>query len=176
MAATFIVEDGSVIANANALVSLADANQIDENFSSSAAWVAATDEVKQNAIREATRYLNFFFIWLGYKVDADQTCQWPRFEMEDEDGNAISEVIVPQAVKEACTYLAIKVIDGDTLLEDFDNESKIKKMKDVLGPITEEREFIQGEKPGKTYQLVDKLLAPFIRKKGYYSPAEVVRG
>ena len=129
MAATFTVEDGTGLSAANSLVSVTDADQINENFTSSASWVAATQATKENALREATRYANYHWDWDGYKVDPDQGCQWPRFEMTDEDGNAIASDIVPLRVEEAVTYLAVKAIEGDTLLPDFTNESKVKKTK-----------------------------------------------
>lgn len=162
MTAQFVVEDGSVVTGANALVSVADADQIMENYGNSIDWSGSPDDEKEAAIRQATRCLNISYVWHGYKVDEDQTCQWPRYEMLDEDGYDIDADVVPEKVKEACTYLALKVIEGDTLLEDFDNEAKVKKTKDVVGPLTEEREYVVGESPEKTYQTVEKLLSPFI--------------
>lgn len=163
MAATFTVEDGTGLAAANSLISVADADQIDENFTSSATWVAATQAVKENALREATRYMNYHYDWAGYKVDPDQGCQWPRYETYDEDENAIDSDIVPQRVKEAITYLAVKVVnDGDTLLPDFTNESKVKKTKEVVGPLTDEKEYVTGEDPDKTYTVADQLVEPFV--------------
>lgn len=175
MAAQFIVEDGSVVTNANSLVSIVDADQINLDFENDADWIAAAQAVKERALRLATRFLNINYIWAGYKVDEDQTTQWPREEMYDEDGNLIDNDIVHQLVKEACTYLAIKVIDGDTLLEDLENESKVKKTKDVVGPITEEREYIVGENPGKTYPVTEKLISPFIINGGSYSAVDLER-
>lgn len=162
MAATFIVETGAVVTGANALVSLVDALQIIENYGASTDWTGASDAEREMAIREATRYLNFHYTWDGCKVDEDQTCQWPRYAMTDEDGYDIDADIVHEQVKEACTYLALKYIQGDTLIPDFDDEAKVKKMKDVIGPITEEREYVVGESPEKTYTVVEKLLDPFI--------------
>lgn len=163
MAATFTVETGSALAAANSLVSVADADQIDENFTSSSAWVAATDEEKQNALREATRYLNYYYQWAGWKVDEDQGCKWPRYQIYDEDGNAVDSDIVPQRVKEATTYLAVKIVaDGDTLLPDFTNISQIKKSKEVVGPLTDEKEYVTGESPNKTYTVADQLVAPYL--------------
>lgn len=162
MAASFVVENGTGLSAANSLVSVADADQIDENFTSSATWVAATDEVKQNALREATRYLNYQYEWDGYKVDPDQGCQWPRYETYDEDENAIDSDVIPQRVKEACVYLAVRVVaDGENLLPDFTNESKVKKTKEVIGPLTDEKEYVTGENPDKTYTVADLLVSPF---------------
>ena len=72
MAAEFTVEDGTGLSAANSLISVADADQIDENFTSSATWVAAANGDKENALREATRYANYHWDWDGYKVDPDQ--------------------------------------------------------------------------------------------------------
>lgn len=165
MAATFVIETGAVVTDANALVSVLQANQIIENYGASTDWPGSSDSEileKEMAIREATRFLNIGYVWDGYKVDADQTCQFPRYELYDEDGYAIEADIVPEKVKEACTYLALKYIEGDTLLPDFVNDSKVKKTKDVVGPLTEEREYVVGESPEKTYSIVEKLISPFI--------------
>lgn len=162
MAAQFIVEDGSVVTNANALISIDDADQIMENYGNSTDWSGASQDEKEYSIREATRFLDINYTWDGYKVDADQTTQWPRDSVYDEDGNLIDNDIVHQLVKEACTYLALQVIKGDVLIEDFENKSKVKKTKDVIGPLTEEREYVVGESPEKTYSIVEKLLSPFI--------------
>jgi len=172
----FEVEDGTGKSDANALISVDDADQIMENYSSSTDWSGVEDvegeseeekaarqlAAKENAIREATRYLNLHYVWDGYKILYTQACQWPRYEMYDEDGWVVASNIVPERVKEACAYLALKVIASDILLEDFDNESRVKKTKDVVGPLTEEREYVDGgESPEKTYQVVDRLIAPF---------------
>jgi len=167
MATTFVVEDGTGKSTANALISVVEADQIVENYGNSTVWSNSTTPVKENAIRQATRYLNYHYTWDGYRTVITQACQWPRQEMYDEDLNAIDNDIIPERVKEACAYLALKVVDGDILLEDFDDESRVKKKKDVIGPLTEEREFIEGESPDKTYQIADKLIAPFVISEGW---------
>lgn len=162
MAATFVVETGEGLSTANSLMSVADATQIIENYGNSTDWSGATTAAKEAALREATRYLDLHYSWAGYRREVDQALQWPRYETYDEDGNLMDSDAVPVKVKEACAYLALKSVEGDTLLEDFANESKVKKTKDVVGPITEEREYIVGEDPDKTYQTVDMLVDPFV--------------
>lgn len=175
MVATFVVEDGSVVTGANSLVSVADADQINLDLENDADWIAASNGDKERALRLATRFLNINYIWGGYKVDGDQTTQWPRDTVYDEDGNLIDNDIVHQLVKEACAYLALKVIEGDILFEDLDNESKVKKTKDVVGPLTEEREYVVGENPGKTYPTVEKLITPFIINGEGYRATDLER-
>lgn len=162
-----IVEDGTGLSTANSLLSAADADLINLDYENSSDWTTASTAEKEQALRLATRYLDYHYTWLDYKTYSTQALQWPRLEMYDEDGNSIANNIIPERVKRACAYLALKVIEGNTLLEDFDTESKVKKTKDVIGPITEEREYVHGEDPDKTYQIADRLVAPFIIGDGY---------
>jgi len=161
MAATFVVEDGTGLTLANSILSVADADQIMENFDDPAAWTAATDAEKENALRQATRYLNYMYVWDGYKTATTQGCQWPRYPVYDEDGTLIDSDVIPQRVMEACAHLALADINGDTLMPDNQDEGTIKKRKDVIGPITEEREFMYGEDPDKQYTVVEMLIEPF---------------
>lgn len=166
MAATFIVEDGSGISDANALITEAEADQIMENYGNSTDWSGATKALKENAIREATRFMNMEYEWKGYRVYTTQALQWPRDEMYDGEGNYVENNIIPEKVKEACAYLALKVIEGSNLLEDLENVSKVKRTKDVIGPLTEEIEFAgDGEAPGVNWQIADKLVKPYLSEK-----------
>lgn len=169
MATQFIVETGAGLSTATSLMSVADADQITENYGDSSDWSGATDAEKQDALRQATRYLNLHYTWDGYRVATDQRLQWPRYETYDEDGNLMDSDAVPQRVKEAVAYLALQVVEGDTLIEDFESESKVKKTKDIVGPLTEEREYVHGEDPDKTYQVVDLLVMPFVTSESFFS-------
>lgn len=162
MATQFVVENGTGLSTANALISVAEADQITENYGNSTDWSDATDPQKENAIRQATRYLNLHYIWSGRKIFKTQGCQFPRYELYDEDDNSVANNVIPDRVKEACAYLALQVIEGDVLLEDFERESAVKKTVDKIGPLTEMREYVGSESPEKTYQVVDALVLPFI--------------
>jgi len=175
MATTFIVEDGGSYSDANAYCTVAEADQITENFGNSTDWSGATDAEKEAAIRQATRYLDLNYVWAGWKADIDQALQWPRYDMYDEDSNYISESTIPEKLKQACAYLAVKVIEGDTLLEDLQNESKVKKTKDVIGPLTEEREYVSGENPEKTYAVAEKLIVWWVVNGSSFSSTDLER-
>lgn len=174
MSTTFIVETGTGLSNANAFITIAEADQIMENYGNSTDWSNSTEAQKQNAIREATRYLNLQYAFDGYKTLSTQALQFPRIYIYDEDGNAIDSNVLPERLKESCAYLALQERGGDTLLEDFDNESKVKKTKDVVGPLTEEREYVHGEDPDKTYRIVDKLVFPYLLNQ-LYSQTDIER-
>lgn len=179
MATTFVVEDGSGLSNSNALISVSEADQITENYGNDSDWSGATNDDKEDAIRQATRYMNYHYKWNGYKSVDTQACQWPRIYIYDEDDYAIDSDVIPDRVKEACAYLALKVVKGDTLLPDFDDESKVKREKKVIGPLTTEKEYVLGESPDKSYTVADRLVAPFVvagSTDGEYAAIEIDRG
>jgi len=165
MATSFIVEDGSGLSNANALITVVEADQIMENYGASTIWSAADNDAKENAIREATRFINIGYQWKGYRVYSTQALQWPRGEVYDDEGNYVENNIVPEKVKEACAYLALKVAEGRSLMEDLESASTVKRTKDVIGPLTEEIEYVRGEEPGVNWQIADKLLFPYLTEK-----------
>jgi len=169
MATTFIVEDGSGKGDANAFLSVVEADQIMENYGASADWSAADNTVKENGIREATRFMNMQYVWKGWRVYTTQSLQWPRSECYDDEDNIVNSEIVPERVKEACAYLALKVVEGRTLLEDLENAATVKRTKDVIGPLTEEIEYVKGEEAGVNWQVADKLVMPYIEKKSFLS-------
>ena len=166
MATTFIVEDGSGYENSNAFLTVEEADQIIENYGNSAVWSAALKTKKEDAIRQATRYMNTAYRWKGYKVYVDQNLQFPRYECYDEDDNYVDHETIPEKVKEACAYLALKVVEGVILLEDVESTERIKRTKDVIGPLTEEIEYVNGDVPGREFQIADRLVSPFVTSNG----------
>jgi hypothetical protein len=104
-----IIEDGTRPANANAYVSVADADAY-HLARSSAEWAAATDPAKEAAILSATLWLNGLS-WRGRKV-ASRVMAWPREDVVDGDGYEISNDTVPAAVADACAELAGAIIGG----------------------------------------------------------------
>jgi len=167
--ASFIVEDGSGLYNANALITVEEADEVNSNYGASTAWSGAEQAVKENAIREATRFLCLHYSWKGYRTYLAQALQWPRYECYDDEGNDVDIDIIPNKIKEACAYLAQKVVEGRNLLEDLENAQKVKRTKDVIGPLTEEIEYAgTGESPGVDWQVADKLVDPYIEPK-YFS-------
>ena len=165
MATTFIIEDGSGKSDANALISINEADQITENYGNSSDWSGALQAIKENAIRETTRYLCVYYQWKGWRVYTTQALQWPRQWCYDDEGNYVDIDVIPEKIKEACAYLALKVVEGKILLEDFENAAKVKRTKDVIGPLTEEIEYVIGEEPGTDWQVADQLVAPYIETK-----------
>lgn len=108
MAFTFIVEDGTIVANANSYLTVEEATAILEiDDSQFAIWDALTTEEKQKALVRATLYLDDFYQWYGRRTDPTQSLKWPRSCMKDCEGNAIGENVMPVELKRATTYLAM---------------------------------------------------------------------
>lgn len=101
-----IVEDGTGLANADALVSSAfcDAYHLARG---NTAWTGSAD-VKEPAIRRATAYLSNSFAWRGQKrLRRAQALAWPRTDVTDEAGEAVAYNAVPVEVQQACAEIAL---------------------------------------------------------------------
>lgn len=162
MAATFIVEDGSIVVGANAYCSVAEADQYHENHGDPSAWSTLSQAQKEDAIRQATQYMDAIYTWQGYRVSPDQVLDWPRAEVVTSDGFAVESTTVRQEIKDACAYLALASV-STTLLPDQTEEDAIKRRKVVLGPIQKDIEYVgSGDSPGTKFSLADKILAEFL--------------
>jgi hypothetical protein len=127
MALTLTVEDGSQKADANTYISLADADTYFEGRLSVSTWTGADDATKNAALVQAARILDSYISWLGYKTDADQAMQWPRwgicyhgsryYECPGEPQGwiyALESDTVPQEIRDAQCELALVLISQDT--------------------------------------------------------------
>jgi len=164
MAATFVVETGTGSATANSYLSEADADTYHENHSGLDVWDAEAQADKEAALRLATQYLDVKYEgrWKGTKVNVSQALAWPRLCSWGADEIYIEYNVIPQKLKDACAELALKIIQGDTLLDDIDTPGDIKSESSVVGPIEEEITYVGGKGLTKKYPLVEGLLKPLL--------------
>jgi hypothetical protein len=106
----FIVEDGSVVANANAYAAVAyvDTYHDDRGHGS---WAAFDDTKKQQCIVRATDYINKRFgrRFRGIRVHRGQVLQWPRFNVFDDDGLILyNSDELPEELKQATAEYALR--------------------------------------------------------------------
>ncbi|WP_089177143.1 DnaT-like ssDNA-binding protein [Bosea sp. AS-1] len=127
---TLIVEDGTAKTDANAYVSVADA---DAYFATNTAWTALNVAQKEAAIIAATQWVDdaYFGLWNGYRYSQGQARAWPRdmspglslYTMRgfaprvtvilyDYDGFPIWADQVPKAVQRACMEAALLSATG----------------------------------------------------------------
>lgn len=154
-----LVEDGSIVADAESYCSVADA---DAYFLArgNATWAAiATTELKEIALRKATDYMeqNYRQLWLGYRVDISQSLSWPRSDVVI-DGFTQPADEVPEEVVRACAELAVRA-SASTLLGDVDNTTT-QVTHERLGDM--EVDYAVGNAAGViSYKAVEFMLAPF---------------
>lgn len=169
MAATFVVEDGTVVTGANAYVTEAEVTSYNDNHEQNTSWTGAGpgDVAQQKAIRLATHYLDLVYRhrWRSVRVQKSQPLAWPRDAVVDDyDGFVIDTDQVPQQVKDACAYLAIRSISGDSFLPE--QLPFVESMSYSDGEKSETITYAgSGPSPGNTvrvYPQVELILADVI--------------
>ena len=159
-----VVEDGTGLTNADSYLSEADADTYVAAHGADAVWTAALTADKEEALRLATQALDAQYggQWRGLRANDTQALDWPRENAEDDDGYAIDDESVPTALEHACAELAVKEVNGDTLVADLTNPGAVKRELRKVGPITKEDEYVGGKSQIKSYRLVEMLLRPLI--------------
>lgn len=105
----FEVEDGTGVAGATSYLTVTEADDIlSLNPVAYAAWIgigAVSDQ--ENILMWASRYIDQYVDWAGYKIDDDSGLRWPRDCVYDMDGIMLANNVVPNQVKRAVAQLAI---------------------------------------------------------------------
>ena len=170
---SFVVEDGSGKTDANSYVSVADADTYHSNVTQSSDWSAASGSDKENALIVATEYLDAEYQgrWRGLRGSSTQALAWPRASVEDDDGFLLSPIEVPQKLKDACAWLALRVVLGDELLGVVTEPGSVTSESFTVGPITESKTYASGRPHGYQYPKVEGLLRELLE-----SASRVYRG
>lgn len=74
---------------------------------------AASNSVKEAALRMAARLLDASFDWTGTAVDETQALCWPRSGMLTRNGYSIPTTTIPQALKDAQCEFAAQLYAAD---------------------------------------------------------------
>lgn len=153
-----VVEDGTGNANANAYVAVADVDTY-ATLRNQSSWAGYATAVKENAIVEATLYLDAHFTFLGTKVAYGQGLSWPRSAVYDTtEGVNVPSNVVPISLKRACMELALKVAAGTQLLEDLSHGGAVSSEK--VGPIAV---TYKDDSPNTTLFMITGLIKGLLR-------------
>lgn len=169
MAATFTVEDGTGLADANAYVDVATVTQYAEDYLEAASeWTALPQATQERHIRVVTRYLdaNFGNCWRGSRASKTQALDWPRSGVYDRDGFQVANDSLPAPLERACAQFVVEALSDD-LLPNLDSSGRVKRKREKLGALEEETEYESGFDEGKVYQLAERLLAELLRPTGH---------
>lgn len=194
---TLIVEDGSVVDNANSYVTVAQADTFLEN-QGDATWTGvATDEGKESALIQATSYLQqkYRLLWKGSRVEAFQSLDWPRsgvdvpdffdpffrqinVPLQFQDTVFIPSNMIPVEVQQSQMLLASSVINPTTgeattaLQSGYGRKTKREKVGDL------EVEYMTAEDGGDTRQTntywdAAKIIEPYLRPSAAHTGSVV---
>lgn len=150
-----VIEDGTGKSNAEAYISVADA---DAYFAArgNAAWEALTTGQKEQNLRLGTDYMGQVYgpRWCGERATATQSLDWPRIGVCGVDSN-----VVPVAVQRANAELAVRAAAGALLA---DQGAQVKS--ETVGPISVT--YADGARQNVRYAAVDASLAALLCKGG----------
>ena len=154
-----VIEDGTGLANAEAYISVADA---DAYFLArgNAAWAALTTARKEEVLRDGSDYMAAVYgqRWKGSRVTETQALDWPREDVSA-NGFDIDNNVVPGAVARANAELAVRASAGE-LLEDQGAQVKSEQ----VGPIAVT--YMDGARQATRYAFVDSMLGAYLEGMG----------
>lgn len=156
MAATLIVEDGTIVQDANSYVTQEFADAFFDTLSSPGDWPTATEDAKARLLIQATTMVDTEVIWSGTRIDASQDLAWPRDGMIY-DGVLLAPTTMPKQLLQAVCYTARDLQAGDPTQQA--DASGVKKL--GLGQGAIEVEFDATTARTRLTDFVRKLLAPF---------------
>lgn len=123
MSASIIVEDGTIVANANSYVTTAQLSTFASNRGITISGTLADLLIKAMDYLEQLDFK-------GTRRTRDQSLQWPRYDVVV-DGYYQDPTVIPQALKDGLCHCAIAIDQSNDPLQDL-VPSPIKQ---VVGPI-----------------------------------------
>lgn len=155
-----IVEDGSIVADANSYIAY-DYALAYHALRGNSAWAAASDADQQYAIIRATQAVDSIYKgkWKGEPTEyGTQELEWPRSGVAVGSAN-IDDNVIPAAIKKAVCEAALRELASPgSMTPDLDRGGEIKRVKaDVV-----EVEYMDGANSTTTFTAIDGLLADLV--------------
>lgn len=155
-----IVEDGSIVADANSYIAY-DYALAYHALRGNSAWAAASDADQQYAIIRATQAVDSIYKgkWKGEPTEyGTQELEWPRSGVTV-GSTSIDDDVIPAAIKKAVCEAALRELASPgSMTPDLDRGGEIKRVKaDVV-----EVEYMDGANSTTTFTAIDGLLADLV--------------
>lgn len=171
-----IVEDGTIVANSESYISVADADAYFVKYGPSTEWVALTSTQKEVALRLSTQFIDQAYDFHSELLNTTQSLSWPRELFQDTDYRLIGGLgSIPTNLKQATALLALQFSQNSpiTATATYD-ETNTNIKREKIGP--NETEYYAGAQISITTSnpIVSRLIANLGRPKG--SIRRVVRG
>jgi hypothetical protein len=118
MTVSVVVEDGTVVEDANSYIDVAFAEAyLEANIHVFPTWEDLDDDSKAALVVWATRYLDQRAAWKGYKTTETSALRWPRTGVYNRDGILIDPNEIPEQLKQATAEMARYLISSDRSIE-----------------------------------------------------------
>lgn len=155
-----IVEDGSIVADANSYVTY-DYALAYHALRGNSAWALGTVLNQQYAIIRATQAIDSIYKgkWKGTPTEyGTQELEWPRSGVVV-GVNALGNDLIPNALKKAVCEAALRELaNANSLTPDLERGGEIKRVK----ADTVEVEYMDGANSTTTFTAIDGLLADLV--------------
>jgi len=169
----FTVETGAVVANANSLVSVADADAYFLDRNNPSTWYNAATEDKEKALIYATMWFEGRY---GDRLrgnlketaeDTHQTLSFPREYLVESNGREHDDDLVPPRIKDVICELAFKHLElSSGLNPSFDRGGAIRREQvDVISV-----EYFDRAIAETTFPYIERLVRPFLAYSGASIP------
>ena len=164
---TLIVEDGTGLADADALVSLS----VFQTYCAAKGYALAgfdAETAQEPAIRRGTTYISNAFAWPGERTTGRvQSLAWPRDDVEDAEGWAVPSDEVPREVRQAtCEAAYYELLNPNGLTPAVNLTQQVKSK--AIGPIR--KEFFAGPMTASAARpvltIIGDILAPLLASAG----------
>lgn len=153
-----IVEDGTIVANADSYISLADART---RASILGVSLNATDGTAELQLQQAAIYIDrkYRARFQGVKTNLDQSLQFPRWPVRIDDDYIDSDEI-PQELIDAQIYAAAQLESGESFYTN--NDGRSVKLNEVVGAV--KQEYFNNGKTGsqKSFGDVELTIRPLL--------------
>jgi len=97
--------------DANSYVTVTGASSYFADRAHSLAW--ENEEEQGAALVTASRMLDWYITWKGFKSSAEQSMNWPRMNVVRPDSSLVADNIIPMEVKVAVFELALSSLESD---------------------------------------------------------------
>jgi len=167
-----IIEDGTIVANANSYATVAEAQLFAE---ARGIDVLADDDVCEQKLLLAMDYLETVEPQLqGYRVDTEQTLAFPRQAVRIND-LLFPYTSIPSQIKKAQILLAIEAAKGVDLMPTIDSASSARVKREKVGPL--ETEYDNSVPVGiVSFPQVDALLSVLYGTASGFGSLQIRRG
>lgn len=169
--ATIIVEDGSIVENANSYITVSGVGVYASDYGYTD-WASATDAVKTQSLLKGMRYIEGL-PFKGYRQTEDQSLEFPRSELYDRDGYLVDESTIPVKLVSAVCEAAIASLPTSEL-ELQANKSRDDYLKKVnVADVVIEEWYASGNSVRNSSRVIYDLLVGFLKSS---SIVEIMRG